>query len=260
MASLRFWLETAETNYLQAAERAGNHLVSRAEEDERGLHWGQREDAPLGFAHGSSGIALFLLYLYLATRNERFLSAGKLALDFDLSFGIENKDGGLTWPRFAGSRSPVYPYWQYGSAGIGIAVARYYRLLKDTRYMEILEKIYIDADRKYSVSAGKFTGLAGLGDFLLDMHDLTAQPRFLASAETLAEGVMNFRVEREGIAFPGSTLSRLSTDLGTGSAGVALFLNRLAGRQKCDFLLDSLFALDVRVSSDHNQAIEPVPA
>ena len=224
------------------------------------MYWGQREDAMLGFAHGSSGIALFLLYLYLATRDERFLSVGKRALDFDLSFGIENKDGGLTWPRLAGSRSPVYPYWQYGSAGIGVAVVRYYRLLGDTRYREVLEKIYIDADRKYAVSAGKFTGLAGLGDFLLDMHDITAQPRFLASAVTLGQGILNFRVEREGIAFPGSTLARLSTDLGTGSAGVALFLNRLSGRQKSDFLLDSLFSLDVRVSSDLIQVIEPVSA
>jgi hypothetical protein len=54
---------------------------------------------------------------------------------------------------------------------------------------------------------------------------------------------MMFRVERRGIAFPGDSLSRLSCDYGTGSAGIALFLNRLLGRQKSDFMLDPLFTI-----------------
>ena len=49
--------------------------------------------------------------------------------------------------------------------------------------------------------------------------------------------------EKRGIAFPGDSLSRLSCDYGTGSAGVALFLNRLLGRQKSDFMLDPLLTM-----------------
>ena len=255
MADLRFWMATNDRVYLAHAVQAGNHLVEQCKEDGRGCYWGEREGAPLGLARGSSGIALFLLYLYLATKNERFLYVGRRALDFDLSFGLQNKDAGLTWPMSTGSTSPVYPYWQHGSAGIGIATARYYRLLGESCYEQVLDKIYLDTDRKYAVFAGRFTGLAGIGEFLLDMHDLTAHSRYRESAARLAEGIMNFRVERKGIAFPGNSLFRLSCDFGTGSAGIALFLNRLLGNQQNDFMLDSLFARDGTLFSEEEQAL-----
>jgi hypothetical protein len=83
-------------------------------------------------------------------------------------------------------------------------------------------------------------GLAGLGDFLMDMNQFTGESRYLESARKVAKGIRQFRVERNGIAFPGDFLSRLCCDLGTGSAGIALFLNRLAGHPNSDFMLDAL--------------------
>jgi hypothetical protein len=77
-----------------------------------------------------------------------------------------------------------------------------------------------------------------LGDFLLDMHDLTGEQRFLNSANKAAQAIAHYRVEHNGAAFPGELLSRLCCDYGTGSAGIALFLNRLLGRQGSDFMLD----------------------
>jgi lantibiotic modifying enzyme len=137
--------------------------------------------------------------------------------------------------------SPLYPYWRFGSAGVGTAVVRFQRLLQLPRYEAALEKIFIDTDRKYAVFPGRFTGLAGLGEFLLDMYDLTGERRFKESAQKAAAGIMHFRLQRNGAAFPGELLSRLCCDFGTGSAGIALFLNRLLGKQKNDFMLDQLF-------------------
>ena len=122
-----------------------------------------------------------------------------------------------------------------------MATVRFQRVVQLPRYQSILEQIFIDTDRKYAVLPGRFSGLAGLGEFLLDMHDLSGERRFLESAEKVAEGIMHFRVQRDGTAFPGELLSRLCCDYGTGSAGIALFLNRLLGRQKNDFMLDELF-------------------
>ena len=79
-----------------------------------------------------------------------------------------------------------------------------------------------------------------MGEFLLDMHDFSGERRFLESANKVAEGIMHFRVKRNGSAFPGELSSRLCCDYGTGSAGIALFLNRLLGKQKSDFMLDEL--------------------
>jgi hypothetical protein len=135
---------------------------------------------------------------------------------------------------------PLYPYWRFGSAGVGSAVLRFYKVLGDEKYGSMLARIFIDTDRKYAVFPGRFMGLVGLGDFLMDMYDFTGEHQYLASARRVGEGLMQLKVERSGIAFPGDWISRLCCDYGTGSAGVALFFSRLAGRRKSDFMLDRL--------------------
>jgi serine/threonine protein kinase len=238
MTALRFFQATDNESYLAQAQKAGDSLLASPRESESGFHWGAGQG--LGLAHGSSGVALFLLYLFLVTRKERYLAVGLKALNFDLAAAVPTKDGGFSWSKSVDSTSIVYPFWRFGSAGIGIVVARYYSLLRLPRLGNILEKIFIDADRKFAVFPGRFSGLAGTGEFLLDMYDMSGEQRFLESARRIADGIILFRVEREGSAFPGEMSSRLSCDYGTGSAGIALFLNRLLGRQGSDFLMDSL--------------------
>jgi serine/threonine protein kinase len=247
MTALRLFQATEKEIYLERAREAGRRLLVGAKVSEHGLYWTSAsastsvKERPLGIAHGSSGVGLFLLYLYLATGDENHLDTARRALDFDLAAGVRTKDGGLSWSESVESSSPLYPYWRFGSAGIGMVTARFQRLMGSPRYQSILEQIFIDTDRKFAVFPGRCTGLAGLGEFLLDMHDLVGARRFLESANRVAEGIMHFRVERNGTAFPGQLLSRLSCDYGTGSAGIALFFNRLLGKQGSDFMLDDLF-------------------
>jgi hypothetical protein len=236
MACLRFFTETQDQIYLDWALDVGDKLVRQG----RQCRFIATNDTPLGLAHGSTGIALFLLYLHLATFDESFLAAGLKALEFDLDFGRPTKDGGLSWPASELASSPLYPYWRMGSAGVGQAVLRYYRVLRDPRFLSILERIFVETDRKYAVLPGRFTGLAGLGDFLLDMYDTFGDARYLSSAWKVAGGIHQFRVERSGIAFPGDLLARLTCDYGTGSAGIALFLHRLIAGGEADFMLDRL--------------------
>jgi len=243
MTSLRLFLQTQKEEYLDYAKSAAANLLETSFRNERGRCWKNDDELRLGLAHGASGVALFLLYLYLATGASCFLAAGQEALEFDLGFAKETKDGGLSWAHSVKSRSPLYPYWRFGSAGIGRVVLRFYRLLENKRLRGVLEKIFIESDRKYAVFPGQFLGLSGLGEFSLDLYDLFGDSRFLQGAEKAARGIMLFRVERNGIAFPGDQLARLSCDYGTGSAGIALFLSRLISRQPGHFMLDSLFEL-----------------
>jgi serine/threonine protein kinase len=244
MTALRFFMETQDQKYLDLAIEAGNEILEAASRNERGLYWMNDGEQRLGIAHGSSGIALFLLYLHMAIGESRFLAAGQQALDFDLSYGTTTKDNGLSWAHSAGVASPLYPYWRFGSAGVGSVVLRYYKLVGTQQYKSILEKIFIEMDRKYAVSPGRFMGLSGLGELSLDLYDCFGEKCYLEAAQKAASGIMLFRVDRDGTAFPGDQLLRLSCDYGTGSAGIALFLNRLLGRQRNDFMLDSL--LDLR--------------
>ena len=99
--------------------------MNKCESDEYGYFWeGFDGNVYYGFAHGSSGIALFLLYLYLATGDERYLTAGIKALEFDLNSGHTTDEGGLTWKSHKDAPM-VLPYWRYGSAGVGCSVLRY---------------------------------------------------------------------------------------------------------------------------------------
>ena len=202
---------------------------------------------PLGYAHGQSGVAQFLLYLYLASGKERFLDVGIKALDFEMNNATPSMKGeSISWMKFANEGYIVYPYLKVGAAGVGMTMLRYYRLLGEQKYRDMLELIYIDTTRKYTLFPGMFSGLAGLGEFLLDLHRVTNESHHFDAAYRVAAGISLFKIEKKlGLAFPGDMLRRISCDYGTGSAGVGHFLYRLTHREEEGaFNLDRLFAHD----------------
>jgi len=124
-----------------------------------------------------------------------------------------------------------------------MALIRYHSVLGDERYMDFIEKIYLDLNRKYAVFPGLFIGLAGLGEALLDFHRFTGDDRFLRGAYRVATGLSLFRITRdEGIAFPGDGLNKICCDLATGSAGVGRFFHRLVHGGPTPLVLDELLA------------------
>ena len=243
LANLRFFMEFQDEMYLQKAEDAGNHLLETVTEEPRGCYWGSADNISLGYAFGGSGVSLFLLYLYLASGKDRFLDLGVKALDFEINCATTYQNGdGVSWKRFADQGNIVYPYLVFGSAGVGMATLRYYRLLGEEKYLDLLEKIYSETNKKYTVFPGYFKGLAGLGEFLLDLHQVTNESCHLEAARRVATGLSFFKIEKnQGLAFPGETLRRISCDFGTGSAGIGLFYHRLTNREEGSFNLDRLF-------------------
>lgn len=242
MANLKFWLSTGKNIYLNNAEKAGEMLRFSAQKDEDKLCWpNQNKEIHIGFAHGASGIGLFFLYLYSATGNETYKKIALKALAYDLAQAVEMDNGGLTWARMNDSNKIFYPYWEYGSAGIGIVCLRYFQVLNDKQYIDLVEKIYVDCDRKYTIYPGRNNGLAGIGEFLLDVFMVTKDKKYLNSAYKVASGLKIFAVhEQDGIAFPGNGLVRISCDYATGISGIMLFLNRLLSGGRSDFMLDEL--------------------
>jgi hypothetical protein len=181
---------------------------------------------------------------------------GRRALDFELG------QGGWVDGRFAGfpvkaveepERAPVFtPYWYVGTAGVGTALIRYLATYPDAeleRWRELMEP---EDSCKYVVFPQLFTGLAGIGNFQLDLWEYTGDERHLAEAWQAAEGVLLFTIERpEGIALPGDQARRESADLATGGAGVALFLDRLLRAEEgagtnFNFVIDELLLSSVK--------------
>jgi predicted Ser/Thr protein kinase len=243
LGALKLFSVTQDELYLDSASEAAKHLLLCKREDELGYCWAEK-DVPLGFAHGASGISLFLLYLYLASGDELFLAAGQKAIAYDLGQASLTIDGdGVSWRRSIDSPQVVYPYWIYGSAGVGTALVRYYRLTGDPEYRKMLDRIFADTNRKYAVFPNHDKGLAGLGEFNLDLYQVTQDSAHFEGALRVATGISLFKVESsKGLTFPGMPLTRASCDFSTGSAGIGHFFHRLSHPEvESPFMLDYLF-------------------
>ena len=227
LASLYFWGRTRRPHHLDRAREAAAALVATATPGEAGPHWINADGGHYyGYAHGGSGIALFFLRLYQAGGDPGHLQFARDALEAEIRLAI-HKDDYVVWHRSA-EDSLLSPYWRYGTAGVGSALIRFAAVLDDERYRDLAVKAARYSSAKYVVYPGQFVGLSGMGEFLLDMYRFTGDQRHLRDARRLAETILLFRVPRPaGVAFPGEELIRLSTDYGTGSAGIGSFLLRL---------------------------------
>ncbi|MDX2153866.1 MAG: class III lanthionine synthetase LanKC [Bryobacteraceae bacterium] len=222
--------------FLDDAVRAGERLANTAVRDERGARWPWAGGiVPLGYAHGGSGIALFLLYLSMAAKDDAARCLGRAALRFELSHGewIDGQFAGF--PARVANNEESAPeagalscYWDVGSAGVGTALLRYARLCPEPDDEQWLATLAADTSRKYTAFPQLFRGLAGLGNFLLDLWLYSGDETHLLAAWQVAEGILLFGIDRpEGLAFPGDQVRRESADFATGAAGIALYLHRL---------------------------------
>ncbi len=257
LANLYFWMKTGQSEFLKTALDVGTFLTSVAKWDENGPYWlspdGRRF---LGYARGNAGIALFLLYLYLGTREKRFLDIGVNALKADIAFGVPQQGGYISFPEEPGGQI-VSPYWRYGSAGICTTLIRYAVVTKDPELVLMLSDILPDVKRKYTVFPSLFSGLAGLGNLLLDYHMLMGDSDALDVAKAIARGISLFKVQRDDhVLFPGELLYRFSADFSTGAAGIGLFLWRLRNMtSNFNFLLDELLTGFKNGASEHRKRL-----
>lgn len=232
LASLYFWGRTKEECFLEKARALGDHLLRTSREDEGGRQW-QNVDGCCyyGYAHGASGIALFLLYLYKATQESKYLEYAQLGIEREI-FRSVDRDGALAWTR-ADEDTITFPYWRFGSSGIGSVLIRFYNVLGIDRYRELAVKAAQYGSGKYAVSPGQFYGLSGIGELFLDMYHFTGHREYLDEAAQIVQKILLYEISTEkGTAFPGEDLLRISNDLGTGSAGIGFFLSRFLKPQK----------------------------
>ncbi len=255
LTCLYFYRETQDEYWLEQAIKVGDWLIDTKVESDEGYYWRDTDsNVWCGYARGQSGIALYLLYLNLASGVHRFKNVGKKALSYDLG-QVQDTADGLKIPRAStDSKSSPHkdinpPYWSDGTAGICTALVRYWFVFREDAHKDILEGLMPDASRDLTAFPTLFTGLAGLGNLQLDVSDFTGDTRYISEAIRIAEGILRFQIEKpDGIAFPGEQLLRISTDFGSGSSGIALFLSRLANQEKgsknFNFLLDDLLCLE----------------
>jgi serine/threonine protein kinase len=234
LVSLQMYLWTRDERFVAQAATIGSRLLESADEAVGGIAWHDplTNHYASGYAHGSSGIGLFLLYLGQITRDGGFIRAARRALDHALGTAIQDCESGLRRWKPDPRANLWSPYWLHGGCGIGSAVIRFYRELKEERYREVAREIASSNYSRFTVSPSQFEGLSGIGEFLLDMSAIDGDRDFASKAARLAESILLYRVPTaRGTEFPGRYLVRLSTDFGYGSAGVGAFLARFVSRR-----------------------------
>jgi hypothetical protein len=235
LVSLQMYLWTRDELFAATALKIGERIVQSATDTGRGIAWPDAMHGEVlpGFAHGASGIALFLLYLGTLVHEPRFVVAATRALDHELAAAsVEFPDGLPRWKASPG-RNTWSPYWLSGGCGVGSVLIRFYRALAEPRYLQLARDVARGNYSRFCVLPGQFEGASGIGEFMLDMSALSQEPEFEVKARDIAASILLYKVADNGAtAFPGRFLIRLSTDYGYGSAGVGLFLDRFASRRR----------------------------
>ncbi|MGW0358942.1 lanthionine synthetase LanC family protein [Nocardia nova] len=206
MACLQLWTKTADARFLDAAEKTAESIRALGHE------------TAIGYAHGGSGIALFLLYVSLATGDTSLAAHAHALLDGDLLRIAERSPGG--------ERNPIG--WRRGVAGVLAVAARFQVGSPNQRYAGQIAGIAKSCGCEFGDAPGLFDGLAGAASALLDCHILLGDLQYRESAERVSRGVWRFGIHRRtGVHFPSEGLRRFSMDFASGNAGVAALLHRM---------------------------------
>lgn len=247
---------TKDEEWLDEAKKAGDWLQEHALENESGSrYWVDiNGESWTGYACGSSGIALFLLYLSKASGSQEYFTLGRAALDHELELLVKSEEGYYSTKRgtvHEAQDNVLSHYWIDGSAGVITALIRYYYVTKEEGYKSYLDLLIPDICKEYTIYPNLFQGMAGLGNVLIDAYQFLGEESYLQEAYQIYENMRLFELNRpEGKVYPGERLWRISTDLATGSAGVALYFHRLLHHDKpfnnFNFTVDEL--LDVKSS------------
>ncbi|WP_204039008.1 class III lanthionine synthetase LanKC [Acrocarpospora phusangensis] len=154
-----------------------------------------------GLMHGASGSALLFLHAYERTGQSVLLDLAEQALRQDLRRCVRTQDGSLQVNQ--GWRT--LPYLEEGSVGIALVLARYLTHRPDEELRADLDALLLVTRSRYFVQPGLFAGRAGL---------VLAEPGLIPGLDWHALPY------RDGLAFPGDQLLRISMDFATGTAGV----------------------------------------
>ncbi|MFE5580780.1 class IV lanthionine synthetase LanL [Kitasatospora sp. NPDC056531] len=240
--------ENLNDDFLSRAAGCARTLLAAAQQEPYGTVWPVPADfdsalagiTHLGFAHGVAGVGAFLLAVAEALAVDG-LRDGPLASDA-LAAAV---DAGRTlaatvrwgsdrrtawWPQSAADPDHIrLSHWCSGSSGAGSFLLRLWRATGERAPLDLAHAAgrAVLAGRWHSgVSACH--GLAGDGEYLLDLAEATGDPEFHTGALELGQLIASRAALRNGLlTLPDETGTGCATAYGTGTAGPLAFLLRL---------------------------------
>ncbi len=178
-----------------------------------------------GLLGGSSGTALLALALNDHNSDDDLIRVARTALQHDVQSLIRASDGTLHLNE--GWRT--LPYLGWGSAGVGLVLARYLAVQEDAQFETLLEGIIDAATTPFTAQVGLLQGRAGLMLFLSEIRRLGRGNDRVEAAIDHHEAALTLHAVHDGadVRFAGDGLLRASCDVATGAAGVLLALSHL---------------------------------
>lgn len=203
------WRETTDPVWLHLAARAGKRLMELGTPEGGGLKWAMAPDFPRlmpNFSHGTAGIAYFLAELYRETKSPDFLESAVSGAAYLQSVAQTEGDTCLVFHDEPDGKDLFYLGWCHGPVG----TARLFYVLS----LATGDRTWLDWVRKSANAIlrsgiperetpgfwnndGICCGLAGVGEFFLDLYRTLDDPSCLEFSRRVA-GVLLDRASVEG--------------------------------------------------------------
>jgi lantibiotic modifying enzyme len=236
---------------LDAATRAGAHLVSIGQPQTTGMKWEIMPEAPRrypNFSHGTAGVAFFLASLYDVTKEARFRDAAIAGATYLQSLAETTSTGGhRIMHHEPGGEQLFYMSWCHGPAGTARLFHQLTEVTGDPQwraYVPSLARGIIDSgvpethvDRSgFWNNISQCCGNCGIGEFFVAQYRQTNDPAHLAFARRTLDNVLARSVtdgdglkwvQAENRTSPDDVVAQ--TGLMQGAAGVGLALLHLDG-------------------------------
>ncbi|EWM09986.1 class IV lanthionine synthetase LanL [Kutzneria sp. 744] len=238
LTQLHMWRATGRTEFLDRAVRGGDAMLAAAEHRDGHVYWPVPAGLDsllsgithLGFAHGVAGVGYALLTLARDTGEERYLTTA-VAAGKTLAAEAELGPWGAHWrsdredERGTGMRTS----WCSGASGVGTFLLRLWQETGDAEYLSLTEQAAMAVRQaRWSSATAACHGLAGNGEFLLDLADAVGGPYRGWAEELAASMVLRHGVHDERLVVPDESASGTAADYNTGLGGAVGFLLRLA--------------------------------
>jgi Lanthionine synthetase C-like protein/Protein kinase domain len=235
----RLALATGEKDHLDEAREIADLLVATAQRRPGvgGCYWEVPLPYPggptlpyLGLLHGAAGIGLALLSVAEATGEARYAETAEAAGEMLLDQAAGSDATGLRWSRVLSGEPGDLQAHCHGAAGIGQFLLRLWRKGHDGRYARAVRgaAATIEASIRQREASGLCHGVAGDGSFLLDCYQAFGEPGHLTAAQECGRRLPGFAVDGKPGEMRATTATGMQPGLMLGTAGVGVFLLRLA--------------------------------
>ncbi len=206
------WLDSSLRHQaVQIGDRLADSLARAAQ---------PRGFAEAGLLYGWSGPALLFAHLYRLTGDQGWLDHAERALERDLAECVRTADGSL---QVRDGDRRTLPYLGVGSAGVAVAADTVAVHRPDAEFTHRLPDLHRALLSEFVIQPGLLFGRAGLVTALDVALSRASDPVLEQARDRHLARLSWHAVDHQGrLAFPGTTLLRLSMDLGTGGAGVLM--------------------------------------